>query len=185
MTGKYRIDYEQSIEIIEEQLRHEPKMDWNEGDPRPPWKPDRDKRYRQKMTDWVNWHLDHAPTPDFTPSTPDEAKRQWESLKNDGPEIAAAERGDIEPLRKKLPTSPSIFILPSGGAASVSPACLGTKAIREVCGDRGEGDRCALAEVLWEEEGATVEPSAAEIAAGRWHVEVADVASWVTTYAKI
>ena len=40
-----------------------PKMDWNEGDPPPPWKPDRDKRYRQKMTDWVNWHLDHAPTP--------------------------------------------------------------------------------------------------------------------------
>ena len=103
MTWKYRIDYEQSIEIIEEQLRHEPKMDWNEGDPRPPWKPDRDKRYRQKMTDWVNWHLDHAPTPDFTPSTPDEAKRQWELLKNDGLEIAAAERGDIEPLRKKWP----------------------------------------------------------------------------------
>ena len=59
---KCSIDYDDMVEIIDGAALPS-QMDWNDGDPQPPWKPDGDKRYVQKMTDWMNCHLDHAPDP--------------------------------------------------------------------------------------------------------------------------
>ena len=171
-----RIDYDELIKIIEEQLLHEPKMDWNDGDPPPPWKPDdRDKRYRQKMTDWTNWHLDHAPLPDWKPNH----VLPFEWLKNFGPEIADAERGNIEPLRKKLPHLAKFLHLAKRGRG---------KRLASLPWDENDKAKLAAIEVeeiraLWrrhyKKKVRRFKPSAAEIAAGRWDVEVADVERWV------
>jgi hypothetical protein len=175
VSPKYRIDYEHLAEIIDEQRLHEPRMDWEEGDPRPPWKPDRDKRYLQKITDWTNWHLDRTPETDWKPNY----KTHFEWLKNDGPEIAAAERGNVEPLRKKYPHLAKFLHRakrerhkrgPSLPWDAHDPAKFAAIEVEEIK---------AIWKHHYNREKRRFKPTAVEIAADRWNVSVADVKRWI------
>ena len=169
-------DREDEYQAYLEQVANEPVMDWEEGDPLPPWKPNRDRRYRQKITDWTNWQLDRAP---FEEIKPNYMPLPFEWLSNGGPEIVAAEKGDIAPLRRKFPQLAAFLHLPKRGHGKRLP-------IKQWCDH--DPARFAALEVeeikaLWQRHyGKRVrrfKPTAVEIAAGRWGVAPADVEQWI------
>ena len=87
------------------------------GPPKPPWKPPgkaRFETYRRAMIDFVGWHLRRLPIPLIVIDPDHDPKRHVEWLKNFGPEIDKARRGDIEPLRKKLPHLAEFSTFPRG-----------------------------------------------------------------------
>jgi hypothetical protein len=70
---------------------------------KPPWIAS-SERERERMIDWVERQLDRFPEdyPVYVPSEEHDAQiAAWYAA--DGPEKIAAERGDMEPLRKKHP----------------------------------------------------------------------------------
>jgi hypothetical protein len=66
----------------------------------PCWKP-KSKRDEEAMVRWVNERLDDLLDSEVTGRTGTDRYIEW--LKNDGPQIWAAERGDLDPLRKLYP----------------------------------------------------------------------------------
>jgi hypothetical protein len=67
----------------------------------PPWQA-RNPRERQQMVDWVNERLDELNEADFNEGCNN--AQQFEAwLATGGREIDAADHGNIEPLRKRLP----------------------------------------------------------------------------------
>lgn len=66
----------------------------------PPWFA-RNPREREAMVQWVHRKLDDRQAEMMRPTGNSARHRAW--LKADGPEIYYAERGIIEPLRKKYP----------------------------------------------------------------------------------
>ena len=170
-----RIDYEAMYEAYLDQIAAEPKIYWHEGDPLPPWHA-RNKRERNMMIDWVNYQLNQLPDglENWKPNPPDVAKRQLDWILNLGPEIEFAEHGDIEPLRRKLPHLAKFLCLPKmdgkGRRFQKNPRKFKKKKAAAVT------VRKIMA--LWKEHygrknrSPSDGPSAAEIAAERWGVDV-------------
>ena len=175
MTKKYKIDYERLVEIIEEQ----PKLCWAPGEKPPPWKPPKAslKKYRQAMIDFVDWHLcDQLPEPDLTPNPPDVYKQHLDwltELNKDRPEIEAAERGDIEPLRKKFPHLAKFLHLPPHPKHKRKTNYLPIERARRAVEDIPRVT--ALWEKFYKKKVRRFEPSTVEIVANLWGVEVKDV----------
>ena len=124
------------IEAYLEQIAAEPKIDWYEGDPPPPWKPPTrgNNHYRWAMIDFVEWQLDQpiARTRPDANHPPDVYKRALRVA--DG--VAEEPRpGDRRPpsaatssrCGRSSRTSPSFSTFLSGSAseASAAPVCRG------------------------------------------------------------
>jgi hypothetical protein len=152
----------------------EDKYYWAPGPGLPRWTA-RDERDRERMVAWVNWELDYTPV-EFPKPSPeaDEFYRAWR--KAYGPEIEHAEHGNIEPLRQRLPDLAKFLHLPKRGRGKRFPKM------------RDENDRVQRAAYdvrtirdLWEKHYGKKRrckndgPSAEEIAADRYEVDVEDV----------
>ena len=181
MTRKYRIDYEALHENYLQQVRAE-KLCWNEGDDLPPWQA-RNEREWWMMEDWANHELNQLPDGSETwkPSPPKIAKQHLDWLFNLGPEIQAAEHGDIEPLRKKLPHLAKFLHRPK------RPRQGDRFPKRTDVFDKAKAAAIQARQImaLWrkrygkQNRRPTDGPSAAEIAAKRWRVDVEDVLKWL------
>ena len=173
------MDPDDIVDVIEEQLYAERKLKfyWNENkeNKKPDWLPE-GTNYEKSMTDWVNWHLDRAPFPDQEPNSPEVLVWLFEK---DGPEVEAADRGDISLLKKKYPHLARFFRLAKRDHGKRR------KSLRWDPNDRAKLAAIEVAEInqLWwkhyKKKVRREEPSAVKIAAGRWDVEVEDVVKWV------
>ena len=151
-------------------------VDWDVSDPLPSWeKPPRKSdfaKYRMMMIDFVEWHLiDNAPKV-YGPE-------DFSSLFNPfASELYAAEKGDIEPLRKKLPKLAKFLHLPpepkrkQGQRATGSFYSVPKRA-------QLAADLVPKIRKLWEEtyqkKVRKQEPSAEDIAAHIYSVKIKDV----------
>lgn len=150
-------------------------LDW-----KPPWRA-RNEREREQMRAWVKRELNRLPDPlelwlasDEYKAGLDARSKQYDAwLNNLGPQIESAEAGNIEPLRAALPHLAKFIHLPKRrqgersfpkfkDALRVSAACDDVDRIRALWKQHyGRKNRHA-------EDG----PSAEEIAADRWEVDV-------------
>ena len=140
----------------------------------PPWQA-RSERERFMMFDWVNDELNRLPdgTENWKPNPPDVARRHLDWIFNLGPEIESARHGYIEPLRRKLPHLADFLHLPKmkrGKRFQKHPRVFDKVVAAAVTA------RQIMA--LWKKHYGKKNrrpsdgPSAAEIAAERWDVDV-------------
>jgi len=130
------------------------------------------------MIDWVNWHLDQA-LDDVVMTTQDKIDHDSfdDYLHNLGREIEAAEHGDIEPLREKMPRLAKFLYLPKRGGKGKRFSRLITKKDRTPWA----ADDVPRIRALWSQHYGRRRrrkndgDSAKQIAAIRWDVDVEDV----------
>jgi hypothetical protein len=154
--------------------------DWLPPDWKPPWSA-RSELEREQMRTWVNRELNRLPdelerwraSDEYKTGLDERSKRYDAWLADHGPEIESAEAGNIEPLRAALPHLAKFLHPPKRRQGERSfPKFKDTLRVSAACDDV---DRIRA---LWKQHygrknrHAEDGPSAEEIAAERWEVDV-------------
>jgi hypothetical protein len=82
-------------------------------DDKPRWTA-RDEKDREKMVRWVHEKLDQKLRDNLNTDLPERCREYEDFLAKDGPQLAAAAHGDLEPLRRKYPHLARFINLPRG-----------------------------------------------------------------------